>query len=248
MRKASQAGKCVLVTGGARRIGAAIVRELHGAGYRVVVHFHESLEAAVDLKNELNRLRPRSVEILQADLTESGHLVEIAGRAIASFGRLDGLINNASAFYPTPVDTVSETHWEELVGCNLRAPYFLSLALARELGQRAGSIINITDIHGFRPLKSFSLYSISKAGLNAMTQSLARELAPSVRVNAVAPGAILWPENQMAEAQQERILAKIALGRTGAPEDVAEAVLFLLNSRYITGHVLPVDGGRGLYA
>ncbi len=240
--------KCVLVTGAAKRIGAAIVRGLHGAGYRVIVHYRGSVQAAVSLKDELNQLRPQSVELLQADLTQIEHFAELAGRAIARFGRIDGLINNAAAFYPTPLESVSEAQWDELIGGNLKAPYFLSLALTRELEQRGGSIINITDIHGLRPLRGFSVYSIAKAGLNAMTLALARDLAPSVRVNAVAPGAILWPEAPMTEAERARILAKVALQRTGTPEDIAETVLFLLNSRYITGHIISVDGGRSLYS
>ncbi|MGH8556074.1 MAG: pteridine reductase [Methylococcales bacterium] len=239
--------KCVLVTGAAKRIGAAIVKGLHAAGYSVIVHFRESFQAAVELKNELNDSRPRSVELLPADLSKIELFPELAGRAISIFGQIDALINNASAFYPTPLDKVTEAQWHELIGCNLKAPFFLSLAFARELQQRGGGIINITDIHGLRPLHGFSIYSISKAGMIAMTRSLARELAPSVRVNGVAPGAILWPENQT-RAEREQILAKVALQRAGQPSDIVEAVLFLLKSNYITGQILPIDGGRSLYS
>ncbi|MGH8551055.1 MAG: pteridine reductase [Methylococcales bacterium] len=240
--------KCVLVTGAAKRIGAAIVRGLHAAGYRVIIHFRESSDAAISLQHELNDLRPRSAELLQADLSDFEHFRELANRAIATFGRIDALINNASAFYATPVDSVTEAQWEEVIGCNLKAPFFLSLAFARELEQRGGAIVNIADIHGLRPLKGFSIYSISKAGMIAMTQSLARELGPPVRVNGLAPGAILWPENEITAVEREQILARIALQRTGMPRDIAEAVRFLLDSDYITGQVLAVDGGRGLYS
>lgn len=238
----------MLVTGAAKRIGAAIVRGLHGAGYRVIIHFRESSEAAISLQRELNDLRPRSVELLQADLSEIECFRDLASRAIAPFGRIDALINNASAFYPTPVDSVTEAQWDELIGCNLKAPFFLSLAFAPELEQRGGGIVNIADIHGLRPLKGFSIYSISKAGMVAMTQSLARELAPSVRVNGLAPGAILWPENGITADQREQILARVALQRTGLPRDIAQAVQFLLESDYITGQVFAIDGGRSLYS
>lgn len=237
-----------MVTGAAKRIGAEIARVLHAAGYNVIVHFRESRQAARTLKNELNDLRPCSAELLQADLSEIEHLQEVANRAISMWGRVDGLINSASAFYATSLDSVTEEQWDDLIGCNLKAPFFLSLAFALELEQHKGGIVNILDIHALRPLKGFSVYSISKAGMVAMTQSLARELAPSVRVNGVAPGAILWPENEMGEAEREKILAKIALQRIGAPHDIARTVLFLLGSGYITGQVLPVDGGRSLYS
>jgi pteridine reductase len=240
--------KCVVITGAARRIGAAIARGLHAAGYRVIVHYRESVQAAVSLSDELNRIRPQSAGLLQADLAQVDHFADLARRATAMFGRIDGLINNAATFYPTPLDSVTEAQWDELIGGNLKAPYFLSLAFAQELEQRGGSIVNIADIHGLRPLSGFSIYSLSKAGLNAMTLALARELAPSVRVNAVAPGAILWPEAPMNEGEREAILAKVALQHTGTPKDIAETVLFLLNSRYITGHIIPVDGGRNLYS
>lgn len=239
----------MLVTGAAKRVGAAIVRGLHAAGYRVIIHFRESSEAADSLKNELNDRRPRSAVLLQADLSEMAQFPELAGRAIGIFGRIDALINNASAFYATPLDCITEAQWDELIGANLKAPFFLSLAFARELAQREGGIVNITDIHGLLPLKGFSIYSISKAGLVAMTRSLARELAPSVRVNGIAPGAILWPDNRVKDTEgEQQILSMIALERAGTPRDIADAVLFFLESRYITGQVLPVDGGRSLYS
>ncbi|MGH8476561.1 MAG: pteridine reductase [Methylococcales bacterium] len=236
--------KCVLVTGAAKRIGAAIVRALHAADYRIILHFRNSDQAALELKHELNAVRMQSVEVLQADLLEVEGFPEFAQRAIALFGRVDALINNASAFYPSPLDKATLAQWDELIGCNLKAPFFLSLAFARELKQRAGTIVNVADIYGLRPLKDFSIYSISKAGLIAMTRSLARELAPSIRVNAVAPGAILWSQHPTSESEREQILARVPLKRAGQPEDIADAVLFLLHSDYITGQILPVDGGR----
>ena len=239
--------RCVLVTGAAKRIGAEIVRTLHAAGYRIVLHFRGAQSAALDLREELNQQRPESVEILQADLRNFGQFPSLVERSISIFGRIDCLINNASVFYPTRVDQVTESEWDEMFECNLKAPFFLSLAFAPELNKRNGSVINLSDIHGLRPLKGYSIYSLSKAGLNAMTHSLARELAPSIRVNAVAPGAILWPENEMDEDDRAGILSKIALARSGTPEDIGKTVLFLLESPYLTGQIIAVDGGRGLY-
>lgn len=246
--KSEHMSKCVLVTGGAKRIGAAIVRGLHSAGYRVIVHYHTSRDEASSLRSELNANRARSVEILQEDLLDFQRLPDLADRAVGIFGRIDALINNASAFYPTPVDSITGRQWDELIGCNLKAPFILSLTLWQELKKRGGAVINITDIHGLQPLQGFSIYSISKAGMVAMTQSLACEFAPSVRVNGVAPGAILWPERGLTSDRREKILAKIALKRTGTPFDIAQAVRFLLENDYITGQTLTIDGGRSLYS
>ncbi|MGR9105365.1 MAG: pteridine reductase [Gammaproteobacteria bacterium] len=240
--------KCVLITGSAKRIGARIARELHAAGYRLIIHFRESSEAAQALKDELNERRPQSVELLQADLLDIGGLPDLANRAVSLFGRIDGLVNNASAFYRTPLESLSEAQWDEFFGCNLKAPFFLCLALARELEARRGAIVNVSDIHGLRPMKGFSPYSISKAAMNAMTLSLARELAPSVRVNAVAPGAILWPESPMSTTNQAEILARIPLQRCGSPGDIGQAVLFLLQNDYCSGQILAIDGGRSIFS
>jgi pteridine reductase len=240
--------KCVLVTGAAKRIGAEIARFLHAAGYSVIIHYRSSAAFADLLNDELNDLRPKSAHVLQADLSRVDLFQDFAETARAAFGRIDALVNNASAFYPTPLDRVTESQWDDLIGSNLKVPFFLSCAFAPELEGRRGSIVNISDIHALRPLKGFSVYSISKAGMIAMTQSLARELAPSVRVNGIAPGAILWPENQTSDTDREAILEKIALKRTGTPKDIAGTVLFFLENEYVTGQVLPIDGGRSLYS
>ena len=239
--------RSVLVTGASRRIGAEIACTLHAAGYNVVIHFRESSGPARVLEDELNGRRPDSARTLQADLLQTADVAGLAERAVSAWGRIDALVNNASAFYPTPIAKVSEAQWDELITCNMKAPFFLSRALAPELMQRLGSIVNIVDIHALRPREGFSVYSLSKAGLAAMTQSLARELAPSVRVNGVAPGAILWPEAEMDEAEREQILSRIPLQKTGQARDIAQTVHFLLGSDYITGQMLSVDGGRSLW-
>lgn len=241
------AGKVALITGAAQRIGATIARCLHAQGMNMVIHYRSSGADAEALRNELEALRPGSVRLLQADLHQTAGLVELAAQAQAAWGRLDLLVNNASSFYPTPVGTVDETQWDDLIGSNLKAPYFLSQAVAPYLCQQQGCIVNVVDIHADRPLKNYSVYCIAKAGLVMLTKSLACELGPAIRVNAVAPGAILWPEHDMDDATRDRIVSRTFLKRRGEPDDIARAVLYLVrDAGYVTGQVLTVDGGRSL--
>jgi pteridine reductase len=241
-------GRTALVTGGARRVGAAIARRLHAVGANVVLHYRDSAADADRLAAELNALRAKSAATVKAEL-----LAPIAPRALVSaaldgFGRLDLLVNNASSFFPIALGAIEASHWEELVGSNLRAPLFISQEAAPHLAKDGGAIVNIVDIHAERPLKGYPVYSVAKAGLAALTRSLAIELAPGVRVNGVAPGAIAWPEDgQFADAERQRIVATTPLGRTGTPEDIAGAVHFLACAPYVTGQVLAVDGGRSIY-
>ena len=241
-------GKTGLVTGGARRVGAAITRRLHAAGANLIVHYRDSDADADRLVAELNGLRPKSAQKVKAEL-----LAPIAPRALVSaardaFGRLDILVNNASAFFPVALGAIEPSHWEELIGSNLRAPLFIAQEAAPELSKHAGAIVNIVDIHAERPLKGYAVYSIAKAGLAALTRSLAVELAPRVRVNGVSPGAIAWPEDgQFEPSERERVVATTPLGRTGTPEDVAQAVHFLACAPYVTGQILAVDGGRSIF-
>ncbi len=239
--------RVALITGAAHRVGAAIARELHRAGMRVVIHYRRSRAAAEALCAELEGRRPDSAVALAADLLDADQRRRLVAEAVARWGRLDALVNNASTFYPTPLASADEAQWEDLLGSNLKAPFFLAQAAADELSATAGAIVNIVDVHAERPLKGHPIYSIAKAGLVMLTKSLARELAPRVRVNAVAPGAILWPERPLSEADRAQILDRIALKRQGRPEDVARAVRFLiLEADYTTGQVLAVDGGRSL--
>lgn len=243
-------GKTVLVTGGARRIGQAIVRRLHDAGANVVIHHRTSSEAAQALAAEFNRRRAHSVALLQADLMETRLLEGLIAAAAGAWGRLDALVNNASSFYPTEIGTIDERAWDDLMGTNLKAPLFLSQAAAPELRKTEGCIVNITDIHAARPMKGHVVYNAAKAGLATLTQSLARELAPQVRVNAVAPGTILWPEHDVwtNEDARARIVDRIPLKRMGEPDDIARAVeFFIVGAPYVTGQILAVDGGRSLY-
>ena len=241
-------GKVVLVTGAARRIGAAIARRLHGAGANVVLHYRGSEADAAGLEGELNGLRAKSAAKVKADL-----LAPIAPRSLVSacqeqFGRLDLLVNNASTFYPTAVGAIEGGHWEELMGSNLRAPLFLAQEAAPELAKRGGAIVNIADIHAERPLKGYLVYSVAKAGLVALTRALALELGPEVRVNAIAPGAIAWPEDgQFPPPERERIVASTPMARLGSPEEIARAVHFLATAPFVTGQILAVDGGRSVY-
>jgi len=240
-------GKTALVTGGARRIGARIARLLHAEGVNLALHYRSSREDAEALRDELESERPGSVVLLQADLLETDTLPSLVRAAHDAWGRLDVLINNASSFYPTPVGEITEAHWDDLMGSNLKAPLFLSQAAAPLLAEHHGCIVNMIDIHAVRPLKGYPVYSAAKAGLYMLTQSLARELGPRIRVNGVAPGAILWPEQSENVAMHEALIERTALKREGSPDDVARAVLFLVrDAGYITGHVLPVDGGRML--
>jgi len=245
---ASLAGRTALVTGGARRVGAAIARRLHAAGAAVVLHYRDSAADAEHLAAELNALRGKSAATVKAEL-----LAPIAPRALVAaaldgFGRLDVLVNNASSFFPVALGAIEASHWEELIGSNLRAPLFLSQEAAPHLAKAQGAIVNIVDIHAERPLKGYPVYSIAKAGLAALTRSLAVELAPAVRVNGVAPGAIAWPEDgQFPEEERRRIVGSTPLARTGTPEDIAGAVQFLACAPFVTGQILAVDGGRSIF-
>ena len=245
---ASLQGKVVLVTGAARRIGAAIARRLHAAGANVVIHYRGAESDAMRLEAELNGARADSALKVKGDLLAPVAPQALVGAALERWKRLDLLVNNASAFYSTPVGEIEAGHWEELVGSNLKAPLFLAQAAAPQLALAGGAIVNIADIHAERPLKGYLVYSVSKSGIVALTHALALELAPAVRVNAVAPGAIAWPEDgQFAPGERERILATTPLARTGTPQDVAQAVHFLATAPFVTGHVLAVDGGRSVF-
>lgn len=234
------------MTGAARRIGEAIVRRLHADGACLVIHARRSAAAAQQLAAELNELRADSAICLSAELSDPAAAGELVSRALDRFGQLDGLINNASSFFPTPLGSIDLAAWNDLVGSNFMAPLFLSQAAAPALRSSRGAIVNITDIHAERPLKDYPLYCAAKGALLTLTRALAVELAPAVRVNAVAPGPILWPENQVFGDQARRtIIADTLLGREGAPAEIAGAVQFLLtNATYITGQVINVDGGR----
>lgn len=241
--------KVVLITGGARRVGAAIARELHQQGAKLLLHYHKSEKEALDLQATLNALRPGSVEIVGANLLETSQLPALIEAALQSFGQLDALINNASSYYPTPLGQISPTQWEDLMGSNLKAPLFLSQAAASALRRSQGCIINITDMHIERPKKNYVVYSAAKAGLVSLTKSLAQELAPHVRVNAVAPGPVLWPDDnqEFDEHYRQQVVNQTLLKRSGEPADIAKAVKFLIfDAPFITGHVLAVDGGRNL--
>jgi len=238
--------KVVLITGAAHRIGATIARLLHAEGMRVVLHYRSSRAAAQALQQELTAQRPDSVMLVQADLLATAGLSTLVTEAVNAWGRLDVLVNNASTFYRTPLGTVTEEQWNDLMGTNLKAPFFLSQAAAPHLRARHGCIVNIVDIHADRPLKHFPVYSMAKAGLVMLTRALACELGPEVRVNAVAPGAILWPEH-LDEVTKQRIVSRTFLKRQGDPADIAKAVRFLIrDADYMSGQVLTVDGGRSL--
>jgi pteridine reductase len=244
----SLAGKTALVTGGARRIGAAIARRLHAAGANVLVHYRDSEADASRLESELNAARARSAAKVKAELLAPIAPRALVSAALESFGRLDLLVNNASSFFPIAIGSVEPSHWEELIGSNLRAPLFIAQEAAAELAKREGAIVNIVDIHADRPLKGYPLYTIAKAGIAALTRALAVELAPHVRVNGVAPGAIAWPDDgQFEPEERNRIVATTPLKRVGTPDDVAQAVHFLACAPYITGQVLAVDGGRSIF-
>lgn len=237
----------VLITGAARRVGAATARELHAAGARVAVHCRQSRDEADALCIELNRNRAGSAAVLQADLNDVGQCVRLVAESCALWGRLDVLVNNASTFFPTPIGAVNAQQWDDLFASNVRAPFFLAQAAAPHLKSARGCIVNIADIHAERPLKNYPVYSAAKAGLVMLTRSLACELAPEVRVNALAPGAILWPESGLDAATQSKIIDRTFLKRQGTPEEIAKAVLFLIrDATYTTGQVLNVDGGRSL--
>ena len=241
-------GKVVLVTGGARRVGAAIARRLHRSGATLMLHHRSSVVEARKLQDELDAVRPGSVSLLQGDLLDTAKLPHLIAHTVHTFGRLDALINNASTFLPTPVGEITEDNWHNLVGTNVKAPLFLSQAAAPHLRRTGGAIVNITDIHADLPMKNYVVYTLAKAALQGLTRSLARELAPEVRVNAVAPGPILWPDgNAFDELARQRIISHTPLKRVGSPEDIAGAVNYLLtDAQYVTGHTIAVDGGRAI--
>ena len=239
--------KVAIVTGAAHRIGASIAQKLHQTGMNVVVHYRHSSEAANKMCADFNAIRAHSAIALQADLSEQESIIPLIEKSQQQWGRLDLLVNNASSFYPTSLGEVSEAIWHELMDSNLKAPFFLSQAAAPHLKKQRGSIVNIVDIHAERPLKGFPVYSMAKAGLVMMTKSLACELGPEIRVNGVAPGAILWPEQNMDDEAKQRIVSRTFLKRQGEPDNIAEAILFLAtNAPYTSGHILTVDGGRSL--
>lgn len=247
--KFSPNNKVVLITGGAKRVGAAITRSLHQHGANVMLHYNTSRTEAEALQRELNQARADSLTIMQADLLQTAQLPKLIHATLAAYGRLDVLINNASSYYPTALGNIDEQQWEELTGSNLKAPLFLSQAAADALYASRGCIVNITDMHIERPKKHYIVYSAAKAGLVSLTKSLAQELAPNVRVNAVAPGPVLWPEDnqEFDEAYRQQVINQTLLKRTGEPADIAKAVKFLVyDAPFITGHVLAVDGGRHL--
>ncbi len=230
-------------------MGAAICRRLHAAGAGIALHYRSSFDEALALQAELNVQRPDSAAIFSADLLDLTALPKLVGQVMERFGRLDGLINNASSFYPTPLAGIDEAQWHDLLGTNLRAPLFLAQAAADELRRRHGCIVNIVDIHAERPMHGHLMYSVAKAGLVALTRALAQEMAPQVRVNAVAPGAILWPEggDWANEEERRKIVAHTLLKREGEPDDIARTVTFLVqDAPYITGQVIAVDGGRSI--
>jgi pteridine reductase len=241
--------KVILITGGAKRVGAAICRVLHTEGAHLMIHYRSSAFEAHALQTELNLHRANSVAIIQADLINIGILPKLVNETVNHFGRLDVLINNASSYYPTELCKINEEQWQDLMGTNLKAPLFLSQAAAPELRKSNGCIVNLTDMHIERPKKGYIVYSMAKAGLVTLTKSLAHELAPEVRVNAVAPGPVLWPEDnpQFNEEYRQRVIAQTLLKRIGEGNDVAKAVKFLIyDAPFVTGHVLAVDGGRSL--
>jgi pteridine reductase len=240
-------GKVALVTGAARRIGAEIALALHRVGADVIVHYRHSTADARQLVGRLNERRPESAIAAAADLGQANEITQLADASLAWQGRLDILVNNASSFYPTPLGTVTEDDWDDLMGSNLKAPLFLAQALAPALLEAGGNIVNIVDIHARQPLRDHPVYSPAKAGLAMLTRSLAKDLAPTVRVNGVAPGAILWPESDMTDETKGSMLDQLPLGRAGRPADIAGCVLFLVcDALYMTGQVVAVDGGRSI--
>jgi len=240
-----QENKVALITGGARRVGATICQHLHSAGYNVLIHYRRSADAASSLAKQLNAIRPDSAYGLPADLLKPGDIDRLLKVALQPWGRLDVVVNNASSFYPTAIGKTTENNWHDLIGSNMKAPFFIAQAAATALGKQQGCIINIIDIHAQKPLKGHTVYCAAKAGLTMLTQSLALELAPHIRVNGIAPGAILWPATEPDEKTKQAITDTIALKRLGDPLDIAKTVLFLArDADYITGQIINVDGGR----
>ena len=244
----SNSNKVALITGAAHRIGATTARLLHQNGMNIVLHYRGSREQAQAVQKELNDKRENSVILIQADLHITNGLPALIEESAKAWGRLDVLINNASSFYPSPIGKATEEQWDDLIGSNLKAPFFLAQAAAPYLKKHNGCIINIVDIHAERPLKTFPIYSMAKAGLAMMTKSLACELGPDIRVNGVAPGAILWPEN-LDEVAKQRIVSRTFLKRQGEPNDISKTILYLIkDADYVTGQIIAVDGGRSLNA
>ena len=240
-------GRAVLITGAARRVGAAIARRLHAAGANVVIHYRSSAADARALQADLQAQRANSAALVSGDLLDITACERIVEEAARAFGRLDALINNASTFYPTPIGQINAQHWNDLLGSNLQAPLFLSQAATPHLRKSRGLILNLVDIHASRPLKRHTVYSIAKAGLVMLTRSLARELAPEIRVNAIAPGPVMWPEGAVDDTLKQEIIERTALKRLGSPDDVAKAALyFLRDAPFVTGQILAVDGGRSI--
>ncbi len=240
-------GKVALITGAARRIGAVIAARLHHCGANVAIHYRGSGDEAMALVDKLNAERPDSAAAFQADLIDTRALPELVAAVLRWHGRLDILVNNASTFYPTPLGEVTEAHWGDLIGTNLKAPLFLSQAALPALREAHGVIVNIVDIHARRPLRHHTVYGPAKAALGMLTRTLAKDLAPEVRVNGVSPGAILWPESDLDESAKASILGQVPMGRAGDPQDIADAVLFFVrDAQYVTGQILAVDGGRSI--
>ena len=236
--------KTALISGGAARVGAQIVRTLHEDGYKVIIHCHQSEEIAQALCHELNSKRNNSAQVVVADLGD----IKAIKKLTQTIKSLDLLVNNASVFYPTSIENSTIEDWDKIININLKAPFFLATGLSKVLSIGQGNIVNIIDIHSERPLKKFSIYNISKAGLKMLTKTLAKELAPDIRVNGISPGSILWPQNESQLSNKEKMMMidRIPLKRQGSPNDISEAVLFLANSKYITGQVINIDGGRSL--
>jgi pteridine reductase len=234
--------KVALITGAAKRIGAAIADRLHNDGYNIVIHYGNSVDAAKNLQQKLEYKRADSTRLVSANLTDPQAVYNLAKTALDSWGIISVLINNASCFYPTPIGATSDEHWSTIMDVNVKAPYMLSQHLRNTLSESHGCIINITDIYADRPLQLHSVYSASKAALVSLTKSMAAELAPEIRVNAVSPGAILWPENNLTDT--DTILSRIPLKRCGSPKDITDAIDYFLNSNYVTGQILKIDGGR----
>lgn len=247
MQNKDLTGKVALITGGARRIGATIGQAFHAEGMRLVVHYRGSSKDAHALQTRLNEQREDSVVLVRGDLLDVAKLANLVHETVQAFGRLDVLVNNASRFYSTRVGSVTEDHWEELVGTNLKAPFFLSQAAAPALKKHRGCVINVCDIYSERPLASHAVYCATKAGLVSLTRSLARDLAPEIRVNGISPGAIMWPEQDSDQVSQQRIISRTPLKSIGDPTDIAQTALYLLrDAPFVSGQVIAVDGGRSI--
>jgi pteridine reductase len=245
--QASLDGRWALITGAAKRIGACIARTLHTAGANIVIHYRGSEAPATELADELNANRPDSAITVGADLLQIDQLPTLVAEVVGRTGRLDILVNNASSFYPTPLGEITEEHWDDLIGTNLKVPLFLSQACAAHLRETGGTIINIVDIHATRPLRDHTVYGPAKAGLAMLTRTLARDLAPDIRVNGVSPGTILWPDQGPTDNVKDMIIRQVPLQRPGDPSDIADCILYLVrDAQYVTGQIIAVDGGRSI--